>query len=276
MFRNFQGFILSIVTLSMFAFACNKHDSKIAMEASDASAYSAPSTQINSQPASANQTSTSIPIERKLIKEGNIRFETNNVDETKNLITQSVTKLSGYVSSDRIAKYGENIEHQLTVRVPSANFDQMVNSLSPGIKKLEDKSINVVDVTEEFIDVEARITTKKELEKRYQELLKQAKTVQDVLNIEKESTTLRSDIEALEGRLKYLKDQVSFSTLRLTYFERKASPYSSANKFTDAIKNGWDNLLSFIFALINIWPFIIIGILVVYLSRKFLFRRGKV
>ncbi|MDR2691715.1 MAG: DUF4349 domain-containing protein [Dysgonamonadaceae bacterium] len=110
-------------------------------------------------------------------------------------------------------------------------FELLLDRIAQNAKKLDSKNITVSDLTEEFIDIEARIKTKKELENRYKELLKQANKVEEIVAIEKEIGNLRTDIESIEGRLKYLKDKVSYSTLNVVFYERTSSPFGFNSKF---------------------------------------------
>ena len=199
-------------------------------------------------------------VDRKLIKEGRVEFETGNLITTRKTIFEAVTKYDGYVSSDREFKYPGRINNTVVIRIPADNFDQFLNEATIGIEKFDSKEINVKDVTEEFLDVQARLHSKKELELRYIELLKQAISVTEVLEIEKQMGLLRSEIESIEGRLNYLQNRVSFSTLTMTFYE--SIPYETefGQKFKEGFKNGWDNLIWFFVVLTNIWPFILIGL----------------
>jgi hypothetical protein len=142
-------------------------------------------------------------------------------------------------------------------------------------QKIESKNISALDVTEEFIDIEARIKTKKELENRYKELLKQAKKVEEILEIEREIGSLRSEIESAEGRLNYLKDRVSLSTLTVVFYEKLNSSFGFTSKFGQAIQNGWTNLLWFFIGLANFWPFIIIGFTIIIIYKRLKGRKSK-
>ncbi|WP_276366720.1 DUF4349 domain-containing protein [Chryseolinea sp. H1M3-3] len=126
-------------------------------------------------------------------------------------------------------------------------------------------------MTEEFIDVEARLKTKKDLELRYRDLLKFAKTVEEMLSIESQMEDVRSNIESMEGRLNYLRNQVALSTITLSYFETTAADFGFASKLITSLKNGWDNFMVLIIALVSIWPFIILSAIIVYI----LIRRRK-
>lgn len=213
------------------------------------------------EPSATEEGHTQTPVERKLIKQGDIAFETADVMGTRSFITSTVTTLGGYISGDNIYDSGERISHRMTVRVPADQFDQLLLEISAREEKLDNKNIEVLDVTEDYIDVEARIKTKKELENRYLGLLAQAKTVEEVLSIEKEIGTLRTEIESFEGRLRYLKDRIGFSTLTVEFYERTASSFGFSSRFIQAMGRGMDILLWVIIALVHLWPFAGLGLL---------------
>jgi hypothetical protein len=203
---------------------------------------------------------TNETVDRKLIKEGRVEFETDNVNTTRKTIFEAVNKYKGYVSSDQEFKSTGRKSNTVIIRVPADKFDNLLSDATIGVEKFDSKEINVKDVTEEFLDIQARLKTKKELELRYIDLLKQAKNVIEILEIEKQIGQLRSDIESIEGRLKYLQDRVSFSTLTMTFYETIPNETEFGQKFKNGFRNGWDNLIWFFVVLTNIWPFILIGL----------------
>lgn len=208
-------------------------------------------------------------VERKLIRNGSLDFKTEEVKKTKLEIEKICKDLNAYISSESENNYGDRLQYNQSIRVPSAQFDALIARIEPLAKKIENKNINTQDVTEEFIDVEARLKTKKELEVRYREILKQAKTVEDIISIESQIANVRSEIESMEGRLNFLKSQVSFSTLNVTYYETIGTDFGFASKFVHSLKGGWDNLLAFIIFMVNLWPFVIgLSVLVIWLWRR--------
>ena len=210
-------------------------------------------------------------IERKLIKEGNITFETADCKKTKDLIHQVANGLKGYLSQDNEYTNDYQIQHNITIRVPSDNFDQLLVDISKSIKEIDDQNISVKDVTEEFVDVEARLKAKKVVEKRYLELLSKAHSVGDILQIENELARLREQIESTEGRLRYLKDQVSLSTLNITFYqtlEPTSDSFEFLNKAGKGFENGYNGLLWFFIGMINVWPFLLfLGLLTWFIIR---------
>lgn len=205
----------------------------------------------------------------KIIKRGYISFETSDFQNTKTFINEKLKQYKGRVSSENIHNYGNKETHSLTLRIPSTSFYAFVNEIESEAKNLQSKNISTEDVTSEFVDVKARLKNKKALEERYLELLKQGKNITDILEIEKQITQLRAEIESVEGRLKYLNDQVDYSTLEISYFKEKPKGLLLGSKLQSGFINGWNNLLLFIVGLVNLWPFLIlIGLVMWFLIVK--------
>lgn len=217
------------------------------------------------EPIDANQIT-----ERKITKEGHIMFQTGNAKKTQQLIAKTVVASNAYISEDEINNFGgERTEHRVTVRIPAEKFDSFLATISESADNLESKKVSAKDVTEEYVDIEARIKTKKELEARYAQLLQRAAKVSEVLEIEKETGTLRAEIESIEGRLRYLKSQVAFSTLTIVYYEKGAVSFGFFTKFTEALANGWVYLQVFLIALVSLWPFFLLGAVGYFLLKRF-------
>ncbi|MEQ8363398.1 MAG: DUF4349 domain-containing protein [Cyclobacteriaceae bacterium] len=209
--------------------------------------------------------------ERKLIKEGSMSFQCEDVVKTKSEVDKIIKELGAYSSSEGQDSYGENLNYHQTIRVPAEKFDGLIQGLEKLALKVESKDINTRDVTEEFIDLETRLKTKKELELRYLEILKQARSVEDVLSVEREIGNVRSEIESMEGRLNYIKNKVSFSTLNVNYYQLLDSDFGFGSKFMASLSNGWENLLLFLIGIMNLWPFILLitgGIWLFFRWRK--------
>ncbi len=213
--------------------------------------------------------------ERKLIKTGNISFETDDLEETRQKVLAAVQKHQGYVSSDNENSYDNRVNATIVVRVPSQRFDAFLAEATEGVQKFDNRQIFVNDVTEEFLDVEARLKTKKELEQRYQELLGKANTVNEILQIEKQIGVLRSEIESIEGRLKYLRSQVAMSTLTMNFYREKPKKAAYGKQFSNGFSSGWKNFMQFLILLTHLWPFILIFVLVLFGLRWFIKKSTK-
>jgi len=215
---------------------------------------------------------------QKIIKTGNLRFETQELEKTHQKILAAVQKVNGYVQRDNTGKNYNSQYHNLTVRIPSENFDTVIAAISDGVSFFEEKTISQRDVTEEFVDLNARLKAKRTLEKRYLELLSKAKNVKEMLEIERELSKIREEIEAREGRLKYLQSQVSESTITIYYYKissERGVTVSYGRKMINAFKNGWSNVSEFFLGLLHIWPFIILVALSIFMIRRWLKKRKK-
>lgn len=195
---------------------------------------------------------------RKMIKEGNITFETSDPVKTKESIVKITNELGGYITRESSGDYADRNEQTIEIRVPAEKFDQFLSGVTQTAVKIDSKNISAQDVTEEYIDVEARLKTKKELEERYKQLLVKAAKVEEIMSIEREMGKLREEIESVEGRFRYLKDRVAFSSLTITFYEKISKPIGFGLKFGHALEYGWRNFLAFITGLVTLWPFLLL------------------
>ena len=221
---------------------------------------------------------TAAILERQLIKEGSINFETRDIMETRQHIELLVQKYGAYISQEYGQTTSSRIYQNMSVRIPKAHFDVFVTELSGGVKKIDEKSITVQDVTEEFIDSTARLAVKKETEQGYLRLLNQAKTIKDILDIQNELQDIRSDIESIEGRLRYLKNSVNFSTLHISMYQQIEATSDTGSVFMpiwDAIKGGVQAFAAVCIALLYGWVFIALGIAAMIIILRSGKRRRK-
>lgn len=216
-------------------------------------------------------------IEQKIIKEATLRFETDNLESAFNQIQKAVTTNKARIINDSEGKDYATVFRNLTVKVPSQNFDRFITDISKGVSYFEVKSISAEDVTEQFIDLTSRLKTKKKLEERYLEILKKANKVSEILEIEEQISTIREEIEAKEGQLKYLESRVSESTITIEFYktiaEKEGVKISYGSKLWTAVKSGFYSLSDLLISLLSVWPFVILFVVVVYFIRKRLKRK---
>lgn len=214
-------------------------------------------------------------VERKLIKNGSIKFQTNDVEEANRFVQSAVKKYGGYVSRETNDNSEGKKGYDLTTRVPAKNYDSLVTYIlnNANIKNLDEKSTEIEDVTTDYIDVETQLKIKKGSEQKLMDLLKQAKNLRDVLAVQKQLTDLQSEIESMEGRLKYLSDQISYSTLSVSFYSKQAHSEKFFGDFWDAIKNGWQVFLSVLTFMANLWVLILVTILCIWGFRSYRKRR---
>ncbi|MCS7265106.1 MAG: DUF4349 domain-containing protein [Armatimonadetes bacterium] len=182
-----------------------------------------------------------VALTRKLIREAWLTLMVQDVPKVAQQVRQIAEQLDGYVaqiSQSREPK-GE-WRAELILRVPSERYHEALSKLQQ-LGQVEDLREQVQDVTEEFIDLEARLRNLKRSEQHLLELLKRTGKVSDLLQVERELSQRRSEIERIEGRLRYLTHQTNFSTINVTLKEFRARPipetaFSVSKVFGDAFR----------------------------------------
>lgn len=209
---------------------------------------------------------------RHVIREGELRFETTDQNATRTEILGFVKTHQGYLADDREQRNSASLEQSMTIRVPSAEFDGLLADVSAGVTHFDKREVRALDVTAEYVDIEARLKTKKETELRYRELLTQAKTVEEILKIEEQIDKLRAEIESTEGRLRLMKDRESYSTLAMSFYEPSAKAAGFGNRVQANFLLGWQTVVEFTVAVVVLWPLIFLtslGLLAVWwFNRK--------
>lgn len=208
----------------------------------------------------------------KIIKTAQLRFETQDLQTSFSSINKATKTYKAYIQNDNSGSDYGSIYRNITLRVPNTNFDAFIAEISKGVSHFDRKEISAQDVTEEFVDVEARLKAKRTLENRYLEILKKANKISEILEIEKQLSLIREEIEVAEGRLKYLQNRVSMSTISIEMYTEKpegtGTTVSYGSKMWNAVKSGFNGLSSFFLGMLHIWPFILIFVVLIFFVRR--------
>ncbi len=214
-------------------------------------------------------------LNRMIIKTGTMNLETEKYDETINQINDYVKKTGGFItnSSSQVNASGKK-QGAITIRITSDKYDAMIKDMG-NFGKILNSQINGNDVTSEYIDLQARMTTQAELEKRLLSLLneKTAKLV-DVVEVEEKLSSVRQNIEQSQGRMKYLKNQSDFSTLTVSVYEPSLMITSSGGGFFYEIERGFSKglkgftevLSGMITFFIALMPVVILILILTYIA----------
>ncbi len=210
---------------------------------------------------------------RKLIRNGELSLRTSDLGTTVTRIREAVASYGGYIGDEERTDTDYSLSLRLQVRIPATSYDDLVERISNLDGKVEYFRSSARDVTEEYIDLEARLNSKRQLEERYLSLLKSSRSVDDILAIEKELNSNRSDIESLQGRLRYLNNQVAFSTLDIRCAQQVDAPGPSFGvQLSENLRKGWSYFTSFLLGITAAWPFIL---LVVAFFSWMVYRRRR-
>jgi hypothetical protein len=151
--------------------------------------------------------------DRYLIRNATLRLDAPRVKEAASTLVTEIKTLGGYVSKSVESADGpDRTAVTLEVRVPHTRFDQTVQRIETLGTVLE-KRIDAEDVTEEFVDSQASLRNLKRTEARLLEHLQGTARLSDTLLVEQELSRIRGEIEQLEGRLRFLRHRIAFSTI---------------------------------------------------------------
>jgi hypothetical protein len=211
-------------------------------------------------------------IPSQIIKNADVRFQVEELSKSMQAVQRMVKEAGGYISSSNTTRNNRESSEAMSIRVPYPQFEKLLDELIKQSVFTNNKTITSEDVTEQFIDIQARLKNKKQAEQRYLEILRQAKTVKEILEVETQLRQIREETEAQEGRLKYLKDRVKYSTIALEMYQPigyQAEPeISFFSKIASSISKGWFTLLDFTVAMVSLWPFWIMLAALFYIVQR--------
>lgn len=218
-------------------------------------------------------------IEKKIIKDGRLGLQVKDLQTAKLQIDTLVKNLGGYYANENLKNNDNESGYELTIRIPIINFEKFVGSAETSNCKVLYKEISARDVTEEFTDLETRLASKRNALARYNEIMKKANAMKDIVEIEEAIRNLQEEIESSEGRLRYLNDCVNYSTLNLTISTEKDFAYKPVKrdnfweKFKESVVEGWFGLVDFTLGLFGVWPLLLLIVPGWLLIRRWVKRR---
>jgi len=211
---------------------------------------------------------------KKIIKDGRLGLQVDNLQIAKQKIDSLVKSAGGYYANENLKNSENQYGYELVIRIPVVNFERFVGSAEKGSSKILYKEIQARDVTEEFVDLESRLNSKRNSLARYNEIMKKANSVKDIIEIEESIRVLQEKIESTQGRLRYLSNCIDFSTLNMTISTQKDFTFKPVKrdsfweKLKESIADGWYGLVDFILEFFGLWPYLILIIPIGFLIRR--------
>ena len=174
----------------------------------------------------ADTVSPEVDTSQKLIKRVDMDAETEDLEALLPQLLAEISALGGYVESQEIFNGSSYASYRyrnarLTIRVPAENLDGLVAQVK-GASNVVSYNESVEDVTLAYVDMETRILVLETERDRLLELMEQAKTMSDLLEIEARLTDVRSTLESINSQLRVLQNQVSYATIELYINQVKA------------------------------------------------------
>lgn len=207
------------------------------------------------------------PQERMAVYNAQISLETKDILGALARISALAERHGGYVAGS----FQKESKAQVTVRVPKDKFQAAIHEIESYGKVLDERTTSE-DVTERYIDLKARLENLQKQELRLREVLGMARTVEEILKVEKELERVRGQIESLQGQINYLERNVAMSLIAVSLTEPAppfAPPGMNWNEVLEAALRGLFAVLrGMIILIVSLLPLIAIGVPVYLLYRR--------
>ncbi|OZC04402.1 DUF4349 domain-containing protein [Rubricoccus marinus] len=207
-----------------------------------------------------------------LIRRADLRLRVDDYVEASGAVPGIVGRFDAYLAGEQESRESYRVSNTYTIRVAAAQFDSLMTALMDLADEVDSRSINVDDVTEEYVDVEGRLRARRAVEAQYVTLLSRASDVEEVLAVQTALAEVREEIESAEGRLRFLRDRAALSTVTLTLYESSPTGISAGpgffSRLADGFGDGWEVFLGFLVGIVTLWPFWIVLGLGVWAFRR--------
>ncbi len=202
----------------------------------------------------------------KIIKTATLKLEIKDFKKYNDYVHNAVKQYGAYVAQEEQNLSDEKSETTITIKVPVAQFEPMMNKLPADDSKVIEKKISTEDVTGEVVDTKSRLEAKKQMRLKYLEFLKQSKNMEEVLQVQNEINAIQEQIESAAGRVAFLSNQSAMSTINLSFYQPMEGykPTDAAPSFltrvTAAFKNGVGWFAELFVGIVSLWPLLLVVI----------------
>lgn len=150
--------------------------------------------------------------EAKIIRSGYINIEVTDLPKSFDEVILRTRDFSGFVERSNMMSESKNAN--ISVRIPKERFDDYI-AVVEKLGQVKEKNISEVNVTQSYIDMDSRLNNLKSQEERIRQILMKAEKIQEIIEIERELSRVRSEIESLTRNLRNIDNQVSYSSLNI-------------------------------------------------------------
>lgn len=213
--------------------------------------------------------------DQQVIVSGKLTFETPDIIFARKQAKIQIGARNGYIEYEAVERLSDRIKHHLIIRVPSQHFTNLQDSLARLAKVVVEKSVYRQDISDQFIDLEARLNTARLLEARYLDMMGGSRQLEEVMKMEKELNKVRQNIEKLEGELKELGKGIQYAYLQLEMYEKVMLYGRFKTLLLDGLNKGIQRILELIIWLANYWPIVLVLLISGMVYAVFRFRKKK-
>lgn len=218
---------------------------------------------------------------RMVILNANLVIEVDSVDQAEAKLRDAVARVGGYILRARTVGEGDQKKSSVSFRVPFEQFERVLAEVEGIAHRVLSRTVDGEDITEQYVDLTSRLRNLESTHARLTALLERAGTLDEILRLNQEISSVQGQIEQVKGRMRYLEQNTNYSTITV---ELRPIPLASTST-PEPPKEGWDpgkilreqvrllltfiqNILNFLIVL-GVWlpVWIIPVLLVVWLIR---------
>ena len=211
-------------------------------------------------------------VERKIVKTGYITLEVEDTVEAMDEVAAVADELGGYVVSSQRREGERGLWGEINIRVPADGFDEAFDMLRHLATDVPYERIEARDITEEYVDLEARLRNLEAAEEQYLALLEKAGTVGEMLEVQEALWNVRWQVEQIQGRVTYLErtSEMSLIEVDLEETKRLAESWSASGAFRSAVRGltAFGRALATLAVWLVVFCWIWIPILLVIIRRR--------
>ena len=159
---------------------------------------------------------------RMIIHNAVIRTNVKELAKAQSNIEQKVKEYGGYIVESNVYEEDDQTSNgHMIVRIPEKHFETFLSDAEGEASKVLERNVTGQDVTEQYVDLTSRLKSKRVVEERLLTFMKGAEKTEDLLKISSDLATVQEEIEVIVGKMKYLENQSSFSTIELMMIENR-------------------------------------------------------
>lgn len=154
------------------------------------------------------------PIDRKIIRNASLYIYAGDIEQTLTRLRDLAVTEGGIVFSENTSQQKEDQASAVIVlQIPTQNYERVITAIHQAAIKVTREESTAQDVTDEYVDLQSQIANFQRTEQGLQKLMDKATKMEDVLNLQRELSNVRGEIEKRQGRLNFLDKRSSFSTI---------------------------------------------------------------
>lgn len=220
---------------------------------------------------------------QKIIYTANLTMQVDELAAAAGKLRTAITQSGGYILQFQDTRYNGEIGSSYTIKVPAAGFMPFIDRIEQIEHRSFERNIGGKDVSEEYVDLEARLKAKQLVEARLLEMMDKAAKADDLLKFSEQLGQVQEEIERIQGRLRYLDNNVAFSTVELSMYQTNQTIKQSTSAgdglggkmlqaLTDNTKNVWEGVKLLLIFLAGALPVLIalavVAAPIIWLKRR--------